>query len=178
MRYYSLEVAGSKRWFLDLAAESPPIDIWKCQESDPGAEPVELKVFQPGPMVDFDRVSFGIPVFSHRAAIVVQRICGGDVQLLNATVHNPQSEMRIANITRCIDCIDREKSLITYYSPDHLEKPGEISGVLRLFVDSEAAKNHHMLRPMGWEIALIVSEVVKRELEAIEFTGGEFWPAT
>ena len=58
------------------------------------------------------------------------------------------------------------------------DKVGQYRGFVRLRVDPIALQGRHVVRPWGWHVALIVSEQVKRAVEAIGRDGTVFRPVS
>lgn len=81
------------------------------------------------------------------------------------------------NVITCLDCIDYHKSIITsYYPANHPDRPGKPRGVLYLVFDANRIGSHHIFRPKGWEVELVVSDTVKNALMEIGVTGVDFVP--
>jgi hypothetical protein len=177
MRFFSLMIADESRWHLDLSSDEAPLNIWLCQPIQVPHE-ITLHIFQEGRRVDYDQVSFAIPVVSGRLAQILEKIARDDIQRLPAIVKEDQGEWEVLNILACVDCIDHERSLITYYPSNHPEKPGKPRGVMKLVLNPTRAGTHHIFRPRDWEIAVVVSDPLRAAMAEIGVSGVEFVPVT
>ncbi|WP_422928558.1 imm11 family protein [Singulisphaera sp. PoT] len=163
----------------DQFSDGSPVDIWaygRCERLiNPSAVPFEVQV--PGDPVDYNCTAFGCTVISDRMARVVEGIAPLGVQFIPATLEAP-GKWEVLNILDCLDCIDRERSLIQYFPEDHPEKAGRPRGVAKLIIDPDAIGDHHMFRLRDWMVVEIVSEAMKGELERNGIGGMEYWPVT
>lgn len=182
MAFYQLVMANDDRWTLSIQrqfSDGLPVDIWaynRCERlKDPSPVPFTIRV--PGDAVDYNSTAFGCPVVSSRMAQVVDRVASNDVQLIPVTLDAP-GEWEVLNIVTCLDCIDHGRSLIQYFPEDHPEKAGKPRGVKKLIIDPNAVGDHQIFRPCDWMVVEIISESLKKELEASGVSGIEYWPVT
>ncbi|MDP1562027.1 MAG: hypothetical protein Q8M16_11670 [Pirellulaceae bacterium] len=175
--YFKVAMDDERRWHLELLAVKPPIDIWACCQVDVSL-PVKFGVLVPGLKVDYNPSCFAIPVVSKRFADVLQSISPDEIQRLPASVDNDPNNWKVLNVVSKVDCIDYARSSIQSYPQDHPEKPGKPRGVLRLVIDKNLAKGHHVFRAKDWEVVLIVSNDVKAALARLPVTGLEFIPVS
>lgn len=163
-------------WVLGLPWQSPDgswKDVWAYTRCEPVEEsrPVELVVRHAGEPVDISFATFNIPVVRRSVCELIQAVAKDEVQAIPAVVRDADGEWVILNPLKEIDCLDRNRSEITYYPKDHPRLPGKPRGVLRLVVDPERAEGAHVLRLKDWSVPVIISEVVKGRLESSGVTG-------
>jgi hypothetical protein len=90
----------------------------------------------------------------------------------------PDSFM-ILNAQKMLDALDEDHSEITRWSKNIWpEKAGQVAGVARIVLKSEAIKNDGIFRIKNWEPPLFVSEVIKLALEDLQVPGIGFQVVT
>ena len=83
----------------------------------------------------------------------------------------------ILNVLRVVECIDDARCTeVEYWLPQDgkPEKTGTYRGVIGLKIDPGRVGGSQIFRPLGWQIALIVSEEIKEALEGLGTTGMAF----
>jgi Immunity protein family (Imm11) len=117
-----------------------------------------------------------MPVVSGRVALCLERVAPDDVQLVPLEVDGTSVEYFIANVLSVLDVIDDERSTgMRWVEGDgRPEKVGEWRMLERLVLDRDAVGDCQIFRPCGWEIAVIGSERLRRELVALPTTGLTF----
>jgi hypothetical protein len=111
-------------------------------------------------------------------ADVIERTAPNDLQRIPVVIDGEQGGWEIINVLPCVDCIDRQASLMQYYPADHPAKAGKPRGVIRLVLDPSRIGSHHIFHPKDWRVATIVSEDVRNALDEIGATGMEYVPVT
>jgi hypothetical protein len=167
--------------FIDIkkhVADGQPSDVWQyhhCVRID-DPRPVPFKVILPGVPLDYTDTTFGAVVLSERLAGVFANIAGDDIQLLPADVEGVEGEgqWKVMNVLANPDCIDLSRSRHSINSPDHRFHPNLPGGFTAFVIDPARAGGHHILRPKLWEVAVVVSERIKDEMEKMEALGAEF----
>jgi len=79
--------------------------------------------------------------------------------------------------TKRISCIDDNTSEeVRYWKPEHgqPERVGDYKSVMGLRIDASKVGDAKVFRTEGWDIALIVSEDIKKSLERAKATGVKF----
>lgn len=181
--YFRLTMADEDRWHLEIEehfSDGTPVDIWgysRCLAID-NPKPVPFRIQVEGTRVDYTPTAFLATVVSRRMVEVLERMAPKDIQRIPALVDGKNSEWEVINILSCVDCIDHAASLIQYYPSNHPTNPGEPRGVLRLVLEPSRIGDHHIFHPKDWQVATIVSSVVKTALEEIGSTGIEYIPVT
>jgi hypothetical protein len=175
--YFKVALDDDRRWHLELLADKAPIDIWECYQANLSS-PIDFGIQVPGVKMDYNSSCFAIPVVSKRFADILQSISPDEIQRIPASVDNDSDHWEVLNVVSKVDCIDYTRSSIRCYPQDHPEKPGKPRGVLRLVIDRNLAKGHHVFRAKDWEVVLIVSKDIKAELDKLPATGLELLPVS
>lgn len=180
--FFKITMDDENRWhlqILDSFADGSAVDIWayRCKTL-PNPKPVPVRIQIEGTQVDFNPTVFSAIVASRRMAEAIEAIAPNDIQRIPALVEGGQGDWEVVNILPCIDCIDSERSLIQYYPTNHPTKAGKPRGIIRLVIDPSRVDGHHVFHPKDWEVAVIVSDVVKDALERISASGIEYIPVT
>ena len=180
MNYYAmkLEEGGRAAWELVIPVViTEKLTVWAFQEGrhvhvDVGARiPVVLR--ERGRVIDINLTARCVPVVSERVGALFGRIAPTDVQRIPACVGKADLEWEILNVLNLVDCLDYKKSTIDYYPADYpdREKAGQIFGIWQYFIRPAAVGGHHVFRVKDWTADVIVSEMVKDELENLGATG-------
>lgn len=182
MRYFQLVMSNENRWTLSIERkfqDGRDIDIWAYSRGTHAPDdPVPYYVLIDGDVVDFNPTAFGSIVVSSSMADILCRYAKTELQRIPAVISGAKGEWEVINITSIIDCIDYQRSSITYFPPDHPEKGCMPRGITRLVIDSNKTKGVNFFRPLNWTVATIVSEVLKNALLASNVTGVEYWAVT
>jgi hypothetical protein len=182
-RYFKLtdDVSVPGRWELgeptDLRGQE--VDPWqftkgKAVQVD---ERLRVPVKRPGQPLDFSFTSLATPVVHDRIAVLLAELAPTDVQFLPVELGSQPDQYRLLVATRLVRCIDDQRSAeVKYWKPEdgRPEKTGEYRAVYRLRIDPSKVGDARIFRTWGWDIALIVSEVVKESLERLGTTGTKF----
>jgi hypothetical protein len=140
--------------------------------------PLRVAMRRQGVRVDFSFADYGLPVVTQEVAEILNSSAKEDVQRLQVHVESSCENYAILNATAGMDCIDLDRSIIDWWpennAPAHLV--GQPRYIRDLKINEQLACGRHFFRPVGWEVALIVSEVVKRTLEDARVSGIVFEP--
>ena len=181
MRYFRV-LADDKqfgdRWFLDepLSENGEPIDcrLFTYGKAYEGVAPHLVPMQQSGKRIAFNLAAFDMPVVSNEIASILRSVAAIDCEFFPVVVGASNHEMSIVNVVRRIECVDESrceevmKWLPEDNRPDRLGSYRSIGG---LRIDPLKTDGHHIFRIFGWEVDLIVSEVTRAKLEAIENLG-------
>ena len=183
MSFYKLTFDDDlTRWQLRISRQFPDgtsIDVWayrKCQDVH-HKRPVPFEIARAGLPVDYNETAFSAIVVSAKLGQIWKSFAPNSVQLLSAKIVNSEEEWHIANIRDCVDCLDHARSLIKYCSTDDPDRPGKPRSVMRLVIDPEKAKGHHLFHVSDWKVVTIVSAELKQAMEYAEISGVEYVPA-
>ena len=197
--YFRVEddVQLSGRWFLNGLRDSegtqfdardftyglpvdlgPPIRIstWNDEELADAKTPLRVSRRRDGAPLDFTFADFDMPVVTARVASILAALASADIQRIPVSVDSHDGEFEIINAVSHLSCIDPNESEIMWWTdadkrPDKVGKPRTVT---RLRIDAGRALGRCIFRPEGWEIAPIVSGVVKTALEEAGVSGVRF----
>jgi hypothetical protein len=181
--FYAVEIGDVSQWCLDTPvpiAGGELEDPWMFVQGKPVADPGPLKAkpFHFGEKRTFTVANADrTPIANEQVAGVFREIASDDVQLFPVDVEGAPERYYIVNATRCFKCVDEKNSReVQVYPPDGAvpDRVGEYRAISGLRIDTSKIENARVFRPMGWEIALIVSEEVKEGIERIGNTGVYF----
>ena len=139
--------------------------------------PLHADVTHVGHVLDYCETSFGVPIATKALADTISSIVGPDVQCIPVTISGQWGRM-VLNALRLIRCIDEQRSEFQKYTEGNPIRPdlaGHYESVPKMVLDRSAIRpDAHFFRIMYWEVALIVSEVVKDAMERVGCYGAEF----
>jgi hypothetical protein len=182
-RYYELmdDRRSQTRWHLRVPvnAQGQPVDPWQFFKG----QRLELQglirfpVKPSGQALDFTWAAFSIPVVHERFVQLFHRLRVPDVQFIPAQVETHSEPYFILNTLRIIPCIDDARCAeVRYWTSEdgQPEKVGEYRSVMGLRIDPAKVGNARLFRPWGWDVALVVSEELKRAIEVEGLSGARF----
>jgi hypothetical protein len=157
---------------------SSRVRLWK---------PLQLSsVWKPLPVIlghkkalknDYPCINLSIPAFSSNSLIYLQEILENSGELL--TLDCEGVKFYAYNLTKIIDAIDYEKSLIQYYSKPRWEF--DIESVVRLEFKPHLIKGLSIFRVYGRDLEYYVTSSFKKKVEENNLNGFSFkkvWPHT
>ncbi|WP_223765897.1 imm11 family protein [Corallococcus sp. AS-1-6] len=115
-----------------------------------------------------------LPIANEQVANVFRELAPADVQLFPIEIEGAPERYYVVNATRRFKCIDEAKCReVQVYPLDGAvpERVGEYRSISGLRIDTSKIEDARVFRPMGWELALIVSEEVKEGIERVGNTG-------
>lgn len=156
----------------------PPLKVKRRDRAEivEATLPLRIGMRREGFPLEWTLADFAMPVVTTRAADVVSSIAGNDIQRIPVEVLRRHEDYAIINVVRRVACIDRDRSELEWWGEedDWPEMIGKLKMVARLAIDPELTNGAHILRPEGWEVAMIVSDVVRSALENAGVTGVRF----
>ncbi len=181
MKYFDVR-ADDKQfvnlWFLDepISENGVAIDarLFTYGKAYKGVAPHSVPVQQNGKQIAFNLAAFDMPVVSNRIASVLGAVAANDCEFFPVVVEATNLGMSIVNVVRRIECVDESRceDVLKWRPEDNRpDRVGSYRSIGGLRIDPDKAEGHHMFRISGWEVALIVSEVIRAELESIENLG-------
>lgn len=173
----SLDAGDSKQWFI-----GDPVDAegkaWDPREFTYGrpvdiAAPVTLSVIEKGRPVSFSLGPFHLPVITQELAGVVAAVAGPDAQLIPATVSGRDQPYHILNVVRQVDCIDDGLTIGKRSKEDESprSKAGDFMYIVELGLDIDKVGDAQIFRPIGWNVAMVLSSVLQTALEQTGLSG-------
>lgn len=130
---------------------------------------------EPGTRLDFTLGALSIPYVSSRLAGELERVAGGDIQLLPVEIEG--ESLFVLNVTAMADCLDRDRSVFTEWTEED-GRPDSYRMVARLVIDPARTGGSKILRVRGWTVPLVVCDEVRMAIEAGGFSGAVFEPVT
>ncbi len=171
MDYFELfsDEADEDQWWLGtprVATTGAEVDVWAftmCKRFE-GQGNLVVPVLEPGLKRDVVFGELDIPYVSPRAASVFEAIAGEDIQCVPARTEDG-SPVAIVNLLCSVDCLDEERSNLTY------DREGKPNMVLELRVDPVRVGSHHAFRISTWNGPFVVSARILAELKAVGASG-------
>jgi len=181
MNYFDLsdDVTIPERWHLgeihDMHGIEPPA-LFRQTRYEYSA-PLVVDVGRRGRALDFSLTSFARPLASQLLAQAMAAVAGDDLQCLPIGIVGHPGALMFLHSTRIVRCLDESRSEWTKWTPnDHrADLAGSYRQVIDLTLDvDQIPSDAHFFRVWGWEVALIVSEVVKDVMESTGCLGARF----
>jgi hypothetical protein len=168
-------------WWLDeIRAASLAFDerilTWGRHVDDPGPLTIALK--RDGEPVNLGFTLLQVPVATSQVADMIDRIAPGAIERFPVRVAGSTDSYEAVNVVRVLDVIDRDRSEYLLWKPEdgRPDDLGTFRGVYRLVVKDDVRQSAGIFRPAGWTVALIVSAVLKKELEKLGGLAVRFRP--
>ncbi|MBZ4421586.1 imm11 family protein [Myxococcus sp. RHSTA-1-4] len=137
-----------------------------------------IPVEAPGRRLEFCTAGLGAaPIVHVRLASLFAELAPDDVQLIPVDVQGQPDQYLILVATKLIRGIDDDSSEeVLHWQPEdgQPERVGEYKSVIGLRIDPTKVGDARVFRTWGWDIALIISEDIKRALERVRATGATF----
>lgn len=129
-----------------------------------------------GRSLDITFAGFHVPIITQSVANVLLPKARSNIELIPIDVENSSSTYYILNITTVLDCLDRKKSMIQWWTEtdNRPEKTGKPRMIIDLRIEPCKARNTEIFRLFDWEVAIIVSKRLKEAIEAAGFQGVKF----
>lgn len=126
--------------------------------------------------IDYTHTTYDIPIVSEEFSNFIAEVAPGSVQLLPVTILYENQEInsfRIMNIIKKIACLDLINSGISYASFPR-KNSDQINAVYRIELLTEKVNNEDIFRLDEWDTAIILSDVLKQQIEHKKFSGLRF----
>lgn len=129
-----------------------------------------------GDEVDFNFGDFDMIVTPATINSELNELMGNKLQRIPVRVRGCGRQFEILNALDLVECIDEVASETMKWTQadGRLDKVGKYRMITRLRINPAAAQGHHFFRIVGWPIALIASEQVRRLLMAHEISGVKY----
>ncbi len=183
MKYYRLvtdDDAFPDRWFLDepVGRDGEQLDARDFRYgtaydlSIPAAVPIQY----PGRTVAFNLAAFDMPVVTTEIGQLIEDLAPAEIQRFPVRIGSATPGYEILNVVCRQDCVDEHRSEVMKWGENdgRPEKIGTYRMVTELTIDPDRVDGHHIFRIKDWEIALIVSDTIRTQLEGIENLGVKF----
>lgn len=171
------------RWFLgspsDHTGRSVEPDLFTGGRELSGVpQPLHIGLRRGGDPLDWTFADFDMPVVSATVLALLQPF-SARIQAISAFVEGAPS-FYVLNVLDVRDCLDESGSeFLRWRAEDgRPDRTGQYRQVSRLRIDSARATDSQLFRLKGYEIALIVSETIKRQFEQHAVSGVQFLPVS
>lgn len=176
MRFYRLtdDKYYNDRWFL---GKIPSVDNWSLYSKAPeSTENLSVSVNKNGNEMDFTLMSaYAVPIVSDRLKDVLSVFSG--VDFIPVKVNGFGGDyfvMIINNVIECVNESDSEYQKFEIDDPVRPDKAGSFRAFFKLVIDPAKVIGMDIFRINRFELAIIVSESVKKVIENLGATGTEF----
>lgn len=175
MNYYELndDINYPNRWYLgDILG----VDNWDLLKfSSDQLSDTEIELFKDGDEMDFTFTeAYGIPVVSQKVKEKLNEC--NELAFIHLNVLNKACKTQYyAMITKkTVECVDESASEFQKFEendPVRPDKAGDYRAFMELRLDAKKIVDIDVFRLSKFETAVIISEKVKQNLEAIDATG-------
>lgn len=198
MKYFKMSMLETSRWAWGIDIEWHKVGEWigpqwvgndapdgwaytRCERL-PSDHPEQIglwgTVYRKGQPVDFRTTgTCNVPIASQRFAKTIEEIAPNDLQRIPFRIEGAEGEWEILNVLPLIDCLDRERSWITYFpenEPLCPSRSGKPRRVINLTIHADRTSGHQIFRIKDWQVVIAVSEQIKDAIERAELTGMKF----
>jgi hypothetical protein len=168
-------------WWLDeVKCREQDIDSRALTRGEHFENPSHLTVDvrRRGQPMQFSFSLLFVPVVSIQLAEMIDAMAPGAVERFPIDVGSIRGRYEVINVIRVIDVVDRDRSVYNVWKPEdgRSDKLGKFRGVDRLVIKDDVRQSAGIFRPAGWTVALIVSAVLKKELEKLGGLAVRFRP--
>ena len=132
-----------------------------------GGTPLICVVDQAGPQLELTMTEELVPVLNERVAEIFAAHVGRDAQLIQARPSDSEAKLWVVNVLSAVDCVDEARStgIERWTAADgEPDRIGAYRKIEELRVDPARAGEHAIFRPLGWDVAVIVSEALAEAL--------------
>lgn len=139
-------------------------------------EKLRVRVQRSGAPTNFSFALAFVPIVSTRITELINKLAPGAVEAFPVEVGAHKTGYDALNVVRVLEAIDRERSEYILWKPEdeRPDKIGQFRQVHPMVIKSDLRQEAGIFRPVGWEIALIVSAGLKKELERMGPLGVHF----
>ena len=184
MMYFRVVVDPTevRRWYLDepTTSDGQHIDARQFVRGVAyvGPMPCHVPVQVPGEPLAVNLAAFDMPVFSREAAQIAEQIAPDEIERFPVLVDLRDGGYEIVNVKCSAACLDEHQSEVMRWHATNgrPDKAGQYRMVTKLMIDPARAGGLDIFRIRGWEIALIVSDRLRRALCGVPRLGVSFLP--
>ncbi|MGI8982210.1 MAG: imm11 family protein [Pirellulaceae bacterium] len=130
--------------------------------------------------LDFTYASFDMPIVTANVAAILAAAGGLDIQRFPVLVDGQQGRHEIINVVSRVRCIDAERSDVMWWTEvdKRPDKMGTAKMITNLTIDPRRVGKQQIFRPEEWDVAIIVSDVIRKSLERENVSGVTFREVT
>lgn len=140
-------------------------------------QPLKVRLRRKGLPLDISFADFDMPVVTRAVGNLLNDIAPADIQRFPVQIDSCKEEYDILNIISRPNCIDISRSKIDEWWTEEDQRPdllGQPQMISKLRIDENRTAGAHIFRPDGWDVVVIVSDVVKKALQRERATGVKF----
>lgn len=187
MRYFVLRPDDKNyplQWFLGEPLTNDEYEVdpreFTAARSFRGPLPATVPICNPGTELAFSFGAFDMPVVTNEVAEIIRNLAGDDVETFPVRIPGAKQSYSILNVVRSLRCLDEVRSEFTLWTEadERPEEVGEYRHVSTIRIDPQRTQDRHVFRIQGYELALIVTEVVKVALANVRDLGLYFKTAS
>lgn len=181
MKYFEIRADDEQfgdRWFLEepVSENGQAIDarLFRYGKAYHDIAPYCVPVQQKGRQIAFNLAAFDMPVVSSEIVSIIKLVAANDCEFFPIVIAESKLAMSIVNVTRRIACVDESRceEVMKWRRADNRpDRLGCYRSIGGLRIDPTKTSGNHIFRIFGWEVPLIVSEVIREKLETIENIG-------
>lgn len=182
MQYFDVLADDEKfgsRWFLGepLTNSLEEIDSrrFRYGVEYSGSLPFRIPVTHQGASVAFNFGAFDMPVINEDAKNALMSITSEGYELFPVVVGSSDEKFWILNVTTRVACVDETQCEVLKWGPEDArpDRIGSYRSISNLKIDPRDVDGH-IFRVKGWEVAMIVSDEVRRALIGVPKLGVVF----
>ena len=158
----------------------PPLHVssWNDEKIIAVVPPLRVSRRRDGYPLDFTFADGDMPVVTTRVGHILASLAEADIQRFPVQIDQEGSDFEIINVVSLIDCIDVERSEIQWFEEGNDVRPdlaGTPEMITKLIIDPNRVGDQcHVFRVEDWDVAVIVSDLVKKALEDAGVSGIRF----
>ncbi|PJJ83846.1 imm11 family protein [Mucilaginibacter auburnensis] len=181
MNYYRLSdelYKPKKRWFLGSINFDGEWDFWKYVRAGrviPPQKELFVSVRKGGLPLDFTMADFELLIVNEK---VKDLISESEVQLIPVKVADLDLNLSLMVVNNEFDCVDEGRSIFDKWQMDDPIRPdraGKYKSFAKMIInDALVPDGSHIFRIKNYSITVVVSEVLKNEMEAQKVSGVKF----
>jgi hypothetical protein len=182
MEYYEIfadDKNFGNRWFLgephDSSGQEIDARLFRYGVPYIGLPPKTVPIDHAGTEVALNLGAFDMPVVRDDVRKAIASVTTDGYELYPVEISGLGSRYWILNVSTRVDCVDEAASIFRKWLPED-ERPdrlGAYRSLSILKIDSQRVHNH-IFRLKGWEIAVIVSDPIRKALMKINDLGVVF----
>ena len=129
-----------------------------------------VRIQYPGEQLNFTFSGFDVPIVDSNALEAFRSVAEKDFKSIPVKVQNVKDQFYILQVTNEVECVDEKLSVFDKWAEEdeRPDKIGEYKMFAKLRIDKKKIpQGLNLFRIKGWEVAVVCSEKVKRELTNI-----------
>jgi hypothetical protein len=158
----------------------PPLQVslWNDEKIIAIVPPLRVSRRRDGYPLDFTYADGDMPVVTTSVGNILASFAEADIQRFPVQIDQIRGDFEIINVVSLVDCIDVKRSEIQWFAEGNDVRPdlaGTPEMITKLIIDPNRVSNEcHVFRVEGWDIAVIVSDLVKNAIEDAGVSGIRF----